>query len=381
MILVNSGLKLNDSRLQFEDSRIKLAITQDDAGVPHSRIGRLKNIAASLCDGEILLELDCDDILTHDCLEEIQKAYENPKVNFAYGNTVGFLPDFKPNFYSEKWGWINRPFEYKGRQLVESVAWPPGAQSFRRIEWAPNHPRSFRNTAYQAIGGYDQKLLSGDDHDLCCRCYIAWGEEGCYHIDKPLYLQRVYGSTSVKFNQEVQRQTGINYLKYIFPLVERWADDHSLRKIDLGGAINHKLGYDIADLNGNPPVDLEKPWPWKDNSVGVFLAHHIVEHLSSSIHFFEESYRCLAPGGWLMLEFPSALSKGAYRDLSHKSFLVDQSLRYITNKDYARFINFKGRFQASRIEEWDMEPDVKIVTSELIALKPGYDRPAGECLI
>lgn len=353
-------------------------VQDDPAG---NKIGRLKKVAASLGGGEILLELDADDILTEDCLAEVVKAFENPEVMMAYSNDARFHDgSWKPDHFSERWGWINRPFNWHGHELVESVAWPPTAHSIRRVEWAGDHVRAWRRTGYAELGGHNESLVSGDDHELMIRSYLLFGERGMRHIDKCLYLYRVHRSTSVVRNDEVQQQVYRNYLNYIGKLAQRWANDHKLPCIDLGGGIDPATGFEVADLTTG--TDLNKPWPWFTSTVGVFRANHILEHLKDSIHSFNELYRCLAPGGWVLLEVPSTDGWGAHCDPTHISFFNPRSLRYYTESKLSRYIpRYVGKFQAARIEQYYMEPNVPVLASELIALKPGYDRPAGEVLI
>jgi SAM-dependent methyltransferase len=67
-------------------------------------------------------------------------------------------------------------------------------------------------------------------------------------------------------------------------------------------------------------TDLNLDWPFEDSSVDSIAAIHLVEHLDSLIHFMNESWRVLKPGGSLYLETP--LAGGdidlAWADPTHK---------------------------------------------------------------
>jgi hypothetical protein len=101
-----------------------------------------------------------------------------------------------------------------------------------------------------------------------------------------------------------------------------------------------------------------------------------------------EVYRCLAPGGWLLLEVPSTDGRGAWCDPTHVSFWNERSIAYYSDEQAARYIrpHFKGRFQSARTitwypTQWWLDQKIPVVRAELICLKEGYERPAGQVLI
>lgn len=376
-----------------EDPRVKVFPISDDEIEKYNSIGRLKAFCCSKATGEVLIELDADDMLTPDALLEIHEAFEGSKIAFAYSNSASFQDKtWAPSEFSEYYGWKSRSFSYKNHELIEQIAWPPAAQSIRRIEWAPNHVRCWRKTAYDVLGGHDPEIRAGDDHDLVCRTYIEYGAKGMKHIDKCLYLYRVHEANScVIFNKDVQDQTDRNYLKYIRQMAAVWADDNGYDKLDLGGRFNSMPGYtsvDKFDADVNTDLDLNH-WPFPDDSVGVIMASHIFEHLKDPVRTMNEAFRILAPGGWLFIDVPSTDGRGAFQDPTHVSFWNQNSIWYYTNRDFAKFIQpkYKGRFQLSRIttffpNEFHEQNDIPIVQADLIALKTPYStRPAGEILI
>jgi SAM-dependent methyltransferase len=75
---------------------------------------------------------------------------------------------------------------------------------------------------------------------------------------------------------------------------------------------------DYITTNDNPPR--RKPWPWPDNSVAEAHSSHFLEHLDSweRVHFFNELYRILIPGGKCQIIVPHWASCRAYGDPSHK---------------------------------------------------------------
>lgn len=80
-------------------------------------------------------------------------------------------------------------------------------------------------------------------------------------------------------------------------------------------------GVDVRKFPGVDVVaDLTKKWPWKTGSVSEVNASHFVEHLDAKerIHFVNELYRVLAPGGTAKIVTPHWSSNRAYGDLTHK---------------------------------------------------------------
>jgi len=366
------------------DSRVSSIIAKKD----DSRIGLLKALGCKSGSGDILVELDADDMLTPDALESLTETFSDPSVAMAYSNSASFNEKWESeSVYSEYYGWKRRPFFWKGHELIEMIAFPCNAEMMRRIEWAPNHVRAWRRAAYEKLGGHKPDLKVGDDHDLCCRFFIEYGPKAIRHIDKCLYLYRTHESnTCVVDNAAIQVQTDKNYLEYSRRLAVRQAKDDGLDIIDLGGRLNAWEGFKTVDLmDADVIADLNNDWPFADNSVGVIRASHVLEHLISPIHAMNEAHRVLAPGGWLLVDVPSTDGRGAFQDPAHATFWNANSFWYYTDRDYARFIpSYIGRFQASRIVTWfptefEKQHNIPIVQADLIALKG--QRQAGEMKI
>jgi SAM-dependent methyltransferase len=388
VIVLNGGGTLPDAIAA--DARVKVCQVDDD-NAEHNLIGRLKGIACEQAAADVLVELDADDLLVPTALADVMAAFGDPAVAMVYSNSAEFQTDtWAPHAYDERFGWRSRPFFHGGHELREMVAWPASAHMMRQIFWAPNHIRAWRAAAYRALGGHDRSIKTGDDHDLCCRFYIAYGAAGVKHIDKCLYLYRLHGGNSCVINNaEVQAQTERNYLRYSRDMAARWAQDSGLAMVDLGGRFNAWPGFTTVDLlDADVLADLNGRWPFDDGSIGVIRAAHIFEHLRDPVHAMNEAFRVLAPGGWLLLEVPSTDGRGAFQDPTHVSFWNQNSIWYYTNRDFARFVpQFAGRFQASRVvtffpSDFERIHNIPVVQADLIALKGDYARrPAGEVLI
>ncbi len=383
IVVENAGGKLPDDIKA--DPRVRTVTASDEEG--YNSIGRLKAFGASHASGDILVELDGDDLLTPDALATIKSVFVDSSVAMAYSNSAHFDANWKSSGYSDYYGWRSRPFFYQGHELIEMIAFPCNAEMMRRIEWAPNHVRAWRRAAYDKIGGHNSALKVGDDHDLCCRFFITYGPKAIRHIDRCLYLYRTHAANSCNlYNAEVQAQTDKNYLEYSRRIIIRQAQDDKLAMLDLGGRLNAWPGFTTVDrFDADVNTDLNEAWPFPDNSVGVLRASHIFEHLRNPVHTMNEAYRVLAPGGWLLLEVPSTDGRGAFQDPTHVSFWNANSLWYYTDRNFSRFIpEYKGRFQLSRSVTWfptefERVNNIAILQADLIALKG--QRHAGEVRI
>jgi SAM-dependent methyltransferase len=78
-----------------------------------------------------------------------------------------------------------------------------------------------------------------------------------------------------------------------------------------------------ADLYPGPNVDVvfdaTKGWPFRDNSLAVVGATHVLEHLADPKAFFAEAWRVLAPSKEcnLRLRLPYGPSGAGFGDLTH----------------------------------------------------------------
>lgn len=364
-------------RIGFDDPRVKEIFLEYPT---NEWVGPMKAAACRNCTGDILLEMDHDDLLTSDALAEVATAFEDPEVGFVYSNTIHALKNGAGDFqktarFEERYGWKYREVLYRGHVLDEHISFAPNPDSISKIWFAPNHLRAFRRSVYESIGGYNTGMRILDDLDLMCRLYQV---TKFHHIDKGLYIYRVHGeNTWLKHCQEIQDNVYRIHDQYIDALAWRWADMNGLRKIELGGRMNALVGYETADLRDADIVcNLNEPWPFDDSSVGVLRAIDVIEHLRDPLHTMREIYRVLAPGGYAMLQVPSTDGRGAFSDPTHVSYWNERSFHYYTKLRHARYIDTPVRFQAARLYTGPKDAEqVCWVIAHLVSLK-NY-RPAG----
>lgn len=355
---------------EFSDPRIRIVPYTGPASV-----GAIKRFGFMAGLGKVLLELDHDDILTPDCLEEVQKAFDETHAGFVYSGFAEFRDD---GAFQEPWsasyGWKPEKKELLGKKAVEYAAWDPSPASLGLIDFAPNHVRAWDSRAYRKAGGHDPRFKVCDDHDLLIRTYLS---TEMVRIPRCLYLYRIHtDNTYLIRNQEIRGETWKLYGKHIESLVLHWARGKKLPAVDLNLSYEASSGWEKA-----PDGDYGARWPWEDSSVGTFRAYDFLNSLPDKKHAMSELHRCLAPGGWVFSFTPAAPSKGAFMDPNVRSYWNQNSLWYWTDKNFSRWIkNETVRFQSQRMVEaypslWHQQQDIRYVTFDGVAFKPGYDGP------
>lgn len=356
VIIPNNGAVTN-----IQDPRIKLYPYE------HEYVGALKKFACSKCTGDILLEVDHDDLLTPNAIEEVKLAFEDDEIGFVYSNACYFRNDFEAvEKFSEEYGWKYRNYNHKGHILNECIAFESTPHSVSKIWFAPDHLRAWRKSVYDEIGGHNEDMRVLDDQDLISRTYLATKFK---HIDKCLYLYRITGeNTWLKHNAEIQNNVLRLYDKYILDLAIRWSKINGLKCLDFGGRFNGHESLECVDIADG--IDLNKKFPYEDNSVGIIRANDILEHLPDKLHVIKEIYRVLAPGGLLLSRTPNALNQGGFQDPTHCAYYVENSFRYYTQERFAKYIDTPARFQEMRLYTTGLNSDgVNWIVADLLALK------------
>jgi glycosyltransferase involved in cell wall biosynthesis len=356
----------------LNDQRVKIFEVYDG----NTNIGYVKNKAFFLGTGDILVEVDHDDILLPNCLEELAKAFEeNPDCGFVYSDDAtyhmqdGFIP------YGSGYGWTHREFEWNGKKLTAMNSFEPSSHSVSYIWYAPDHVRAWRKEVYEKIGGHNVELSICDDHELMIRTYL---ETKFHHIPEVLYVYRITGDNSwLERCDAIQIKTKELHNQYAQLLAEKDADLKGLMKIDLGGGLFPREGYTTIDQeDADITCDLNEGIPLPDNSVGVINASHLIEHLRDPIKTMREIHRVLVHGGWAFIEVPSTDGRGAWQDPTHVSYWNENSFWYYTKQSHAQFIRNKDiKFSCMRLETNWWDHNIAVVNTHLVAVKNGVRYP------
>jgi glycosyltransferase involved in cell wall biosynthesis len=382
IVLLNGGARWRPER---PDDRVRVEIADGISGV-----GASKRRACELARGEILVELDHDDLLAKNCLAELAKAFDkNPGAVLVYSHTAqitetGGRDDTR---FNEAHGWEYEEVKVDGRRYLQAVSMAPTPHNVSYIWYAPNHVRAFRKDVYEQVGGYDATRTVLDDQDLMCRLFQA----GDFHrIPRCLYLQRMHGANTQRdgeINAHIQRETVALYDKYVEANALAWTKRRGLLALDLGAAHRKPPGYLGVDQYPGDGVDIVATLPGQldlpDNSVGLIRAVDFLEHVPAKVPLINELYRLLAPSGMLLTMTPSSDGRGAYQDPTHVAYYNENSFWYYTDNQYRVFVpEIQARFQSSRLvtyypTDWHSKNNISYVVANLIAMKDGAERCGG----
>ena len=188
----------------------------------HGNIGFNKRTVAMMCDGDYLVEMDHDDELTPDCLELLNKAFEQfPDTDFVYSHAMEEIDGHEVN-YGDHFAYglgEYRDMEVNGVMRHIALTADVNALSVRGIHALPNHVRCWRADFYRRIGGHNPELSVMDDMDILVRTFL---HGKMTKVDKVLYIQhegttRNSGrgdTTQASRFREIQRMNELLRMKY-----------------------------------------------------------------------------------------------------------------------------------------------------------------------
>ena len=112
-------------------------------------------------------------------------------------------------------------------------------------------------------------------------------------------------------------------------------------RLDFGCGPHKRDGFTGVDRTAFVGVDVVcdlacEVWPWADGSVDEAHASHFLEHLTAPqrVHFFNELYRVLKPGGTCQIITPHWASNRAYGDPTHQWPPVAEMAFYYLSKQW-----------------------------------------------
>ena len=371
VVLLNKGARWTPPG---EDPRVK--VSRAPSGV--RGVGGLKHAACALASGDILVELDHDDMLTRGCLAALIDAFKDPKVVCAYSDWAQVNHDGSPNYdrFDPGSGWVYTAGTLDGKKLNRCHAMAATPHNMGYIWYAPNHVRAFRRTAYDKAGGYDKELAFLDDQDLMCRLYLT-GEFA--HVERCLYLQRVHErmtQTETKTNAAIQEQTVVYYRQYIEDLALAWAKRRGLRCLRLRTPIwiGDEPTEDYEDVTIGPgKISI----PADDDSVAVIKAYDVLNRVANRAVLCNEVYRVLPHAGLMLTQTPSTDGRGAFQDPSAVAYYNENSFMYLTQAALHDAIpELTARLQVSHLRTFYPSPGheeigIAYVQANLLAVKDG----------
>lgn len=163
-------------------------------------------------------------------------------------------------------------------------------------------------------------------------------------------------------------------------------------KLDLGSGPYAAEGFEGVDISGaQHRLDLFVPqiWPWPDDSIEGLRSAHFIEHVPAEcrdcweptgpignlgassplrqvykdllVHFFDEAWRVIRPGGTFELYWPCYQSVFAFQDPTHRRFIPARQLMYFSRefRDNNRlgFLNARCNWVVQHFEATVLRPE------------------------
>jgi hypothetical protein len=357
---------LNGSAKQWSPPRPDDRVKVSRALLPR-KVGATKRAACELCSGDILFELDHDDVITPTCLQDVHDAFASaPDVALVFSDFTQINEDGSPNFdrFNQAMGWEYTEEEIDGAKYLRCHALAALPHNVGYIWYAPNHLRAFRRSTYL------------DDQELMTRLFLA-GE--FRHIDRCLYFQRIHrGNTQAdaSTNAFIQEQTVRYYEQHIESLAMAWSGRRHLSVLTIQTSTSPPSGDpdpgDVVVIDPARPV-----LAYGDGSVGLIKANELLQRLPDRAAFFNECHRVLAHGGLILTRTPSTDGRGAFQDPSHVAFYNENSFWYLTQARFrASLPTLAARLQVSHARtffptSWEQQFSIPYVEANLLAVKDG----------
>lgn len=153
-----------------------------------SNIGNLKSVAANLCTGDLLVEMDYDDILIDDALLAIAQAYNhNPEYSWYYSDHINmqftetgcfsrggnFIDTVQLDeiLSTDKYAIGNMKKKCTNKTMNVFAIPYFGYSEFEALV-LPLKIKVWNKIFYSIIGGFDRTLPYEDDNELILRSYI-----------------------------------------------------------------------------------------------------------------------------------------------------------------------------------------------------------------
>lgn len=359
-----------------DDKRVRIVVdTNKFIGV-----GATKKRAFSKGVGDILVELDHDDLLLPLALEELSRAFEDESVGFVYSDFADFDDSAKegqgsPSTYiadgARRMAWMETGYDFYHRELdgvrpgsYECVrALPATGANVSNIYTAPNHVRAWRRRVYELVGGHQDGLKVADDAELMIRTYMV---TFFHHIAEPLYLYRISNSNTWSNSAGVIKAISTDLmLTNMEKLVLRWCEIEGLKA----------YSYDVEGPRLGWLSDAENFLDVPDGTAGAIRASdHLCRHVDKE-GMMNDLWRMLSNGGILMTDTPSTDGRGAFQDPGHKSFWNENSFWYWTKSYYRKFLAnpnvlFRPMYVATYFPSvWHETNHIPYVRAWLVAVK------------
>jgi glycosyltransferase involved in cell wall biosynthesis len=360
-----------------DDPRVRVFAAPDCSG----NVGALKRFACEHAQGDLLVELDHDDILMDTCLQRLVESSDTQQAQFLYSDFASVSETMQPLTYSPVFGWSTYNVLHEGRLLKASRAFETNPSSLMFLQFSPNHARAWTRRAYLSAGGYSDKFSLADDYDLLLRTYLD--HTPFIHIPECLYIYRVHNSAaSRRHNTKIQELQNTLANAHFDRILAEWCRRIEKPGVELAISTGQRSGMQTAyPLRGVEQTADGYLFPGlsdlPESSVGQLICRNMLPYLDRQliIPFFEACYRALVPGGWLRCAVPTTSGAGAFANPIYRSYWNQATFRTFCSAAHADLAGgHKCRFQYARVwDSWytEVERQQGLITTfaDLVALK------------
>jgi SAM-dependent methyltransferase len=240
-----------------------------------------------------------------------------------------------------------------------------------------------------AVGGFvltdwrsGLEVLTGVHREISYKSIEELNEKIAYYLHPNHQQERL--DIAEALHQDIRQKC--NYLTIVEGMISQintsTKDMSDPLRIDLGCGIWKPEGFIGVDISPSPNVDvvanLNRRFPFSDNSAEIIRAHDVIEHLEDRIHTMNELWRVAKQDGLIDIRVPSTDGRGAFQDPTHISFWNINSFMYYCI-EYPAYLKlnqiygFKGAFRIESMEHERSEGDVVHVRALLRAVKQCND--------
>jgi glycosyltransferase involved in cell wall biosynthesis len=322
----------NQDLLPLDDHRVR-RYRQDNR---NGYIGATKRYAAGLCTGEILVEVDHDDELTHNCLKKIVDAFQqHPECGFAYGDCAEvYVESQHAHWYGWDCGfgysiyyrvWVHAMNRWQNVHKNTTI----NGNTIRHLVGLPNHPRAWTRDSYHLIGGHREELLVADDYDMLVRTFLCTKYVA---IPDLLYIQ---------YRNENGDNSTFSRNKQIQILVK-----------ELNNYYSQRINTRLIELGLSEDVPYSRIWETTADNPARKSAHFIHEELSRVSILFPIPYSCPTNEHTQLFE---TLQKGIETNFNEFEVVV-------VGRIPAAVETFASMAPMGAIRWWPMEPNDSLET-------------------
>lgn len=322
---------------------------RDDGDFEKNNIGSMKKKAFQRAQGELLVDLDHDDVLEPGSINHLVSEAEKNPSSFLYGDSAGFKPNgMSVQINSSAWKSYDRIVG--GYTLRFHTPPEPSPYSLSSYLTVPHQPRAWTKEAYTSVGGFDDKCVVAAEHDLICRTY-AQGIP-MIHVPEARSMYRIRGDAggamTVRKN-EFDNYSSMSLWKSLRPMVARWCRQNKLSTAVISCRKNDNI--DIASYQWHDVINIIAP-TWVDaltalqgvKQLGAIMFSDFLQVIPAGEgeKRIKELTVDLVDQGWVLGDTPSAsgwgigdpLGRSLWNEYTFKMLVPDVGLEIIYLNQY-----------------------------------------------